>query len=164
MKQEPINLAEKLSRFSEHWPPKIVAQTNDYHFKLVKFRGEFVWHKHISTDEVFIVLEGSMTIHFRDGDVAVRQGEMFVVPKPARHLNLNIHHGLTIAPSTISYQRGADHEIAMASTVPKLIPFFTIWIRPFILVDGESIDGVRPKPEHAGRSGISAMYPPSLSL
>ncbi len=58
---------------------------NDYHFKLVKFQGEFVWHNHADTDEVFIVLDGSMTIHFRDGAVAVRAGEMFVIPKGEEH-------------------------------------------------------------------------------
>jgi mannose-6-phosphate isomerase-like protein (cupin superfamily) len=85
VQRQPISLAEKLSRFTEHWSPKIVAQMNDYHFKLVKFQGEFVWHDHADTDEVFLVLEGSMTIHFRDGDVAVRAGEMFVIPKGEAH-------------------------------------------------------------------------------
>jgi mannose-6-phosphate isomerase-like protein (cupin superfamily) len=61
MERKPINLAVKLSRFSEHWSPKIVAQMNDYHFKLVKFQGEFVWHRHVDTDEVFIVLDGAMS-------------------------------------------------------------------------------------------------------
>ena len=70
MQRQPINLTEKLSKFSEHWSPKIIAQMNDYHLKLVRFQGEFVWHDHADTDEVFLVLEGAMTIHFRDGDVA----------------------------------------------------------------------------------------------
>lgn len=85
MQRQPINLAEKLAKFTAHWSPKIIAQMNDYHFKLVKFQGEFVWHDHADTDEVFLVLEGSMTIHFRDGDVAVRAGEMFVIPKSEAH-------------------------------------------------------------------------------
>jgi len=80
-----INLNEKFSKFSEHWSPKIIAQMNDYHFKLVKFRGEFVWHDHKDTDEVFIVLDGEMTIHFRDGDVSVKKGEMFVIQKGVEH-------------------------------------------------------------------------------
>jgi mannose-6-phosphate isomerase-like protein (cupin superfamily) len=80
-----INLGEKFSKFSELWSPKIVAQMNDYHFKLVKFQGEFVWHDHKETDEVFIVLDGEMTIHFRDGDVFVRKGEMFVISKGVEH-------------------------------------------------------------------------------
>jgi mannose-6-phosphate isomerase-like protein (cupin superfamily) len=85
VKRTPINLAEKFSKFAEHWSPRIIARMNDYHFKLVKFQGEFVWHDHADTDEVFIVLEGSMRIHFRDGDVAVGAGEMFVVPKGEEH-------------------------------------------------------------------------------
>jgi mannose-6-phosphate isomerase-like protein (cupin superfamily) len=85
VRRKPINLAEKLSRFTEHWSPKIIGQMNDYHFKLVKFQGEFVWHDHADTDEVFLVLEGAMTIHFRDGDVAVRAGEMFVIPRGEAH-------------------------------------------------------------------------------
>ena len=80
-----INLEEKLSKFSEHWSPKIIARMNDCHFKVVKFQGEFVWHDHRDTDEVFIVLGGAMTIHFRDGDVEVKQGELFVVPKGVEH-------------------------------------------------------------------------------
>ncbi len=80
-----INLSEKFSKFSEHWSPKIIAQMNDYHFKLVKFQGEFVWHDHKDTDEVFIVLDGEMTLHFRDGNVSVKKGEMFVIPKGVEH-------------------------------------------------------------------------------
>ena len=80
-----INFEEKLAKFSEHWSPKIVAQMNEYHFKLVKFQGEFVWHNHASTDEVFIVLDGQMAIDFRDGRVELKTGEMFVVPKGVDH-------------------------------------------------------------------------------
>jgi len=80
-----VNLAEKFSRFADQWSPKIVAQMNDYHFKLVKIEGEFVWHSHADTDEVFIVLDGEMTIGFRDGEVRLRAGEMFVIPKGVEH-------------------------------------------------------------------------------
>jgi len=80
-----INFNEKLSRFSEHWAPKIIAQMNDYHFKVVKFKGEFVWHSHDDTDEVFIVLHGEMSIAFRDGSVKLKAGEMLVVPKGKEH-------------------------------------------------------------------------------
>ena len=69
MEYTPIHLKEKLSKFSEHWSPKIIAQMNDYHFKVVKFRGDFVWHQHQDTDEVFFVLDGKMSIQFRDGKV-----------------------------------------------------------------------------------------------
>src|SRR5262245_14442614 len=81
----PINVHEKLARISEHWSPRIIARMNDYHFKLVKIQGEFVWHSHADTDEVFIVLEGEMTIGFRDGEVRLRAGEMFLVPKGVEH-------------------------------------------------------------------------------
>ncbi|UCH20822.1 MAG: cupin domain-containing protein [Deltaproteobacteria bacterium] len=81
----PINLQEKLAKFSEHWSPKIIAQMNNYYFKLVKFRGEFIWHSHADTDEVFITLDGEMSIEFRDGKVDLKSGEMFVVPKGVEH-------------------------------------------------------------------------------
>jgi mannose-6-phosphate isomerase-like protein (cupin superfamily) len=85
MEIKSINLNENLSQFSEHWAPKIIAQMNDYHFKVVKFQGEFVWHCHDDTDEVFIVLNGEMSIAFRDGTVELNAGRMFVVPKGAEH-------------------------------------------------------------------------------
>lgn len=85
MKAAAINFEEKFSRISEHWSPKIIAQMNDYHFKLARIQGEFVWHSHLETDEVFIVLDGEMRIAFRDGEVELRAGEMFVVPKGVEH-------------------------------------------------------------------------------
>jgi mannose-6-phosphate isomerase-like protein (cupin superfamily) len=85
MKYTPINFQEKLAQFSDHWSPKIIAQMNNYHFKLVKFQGDFVWHSHSDTDEVFITLEGEMSIEFRDGKVDLKSGEMFVVPKGVEH-------------------------------------------------------------------------------
>lgn len=80
-----INFEEKLGQFSDHFSPKIIAQMNDYHFKLAKFQGDFIWHKHIHTDETFIVLTGEMEIEFRDGKVSLKSGEMFVVPKNVEH-------------------------------------------------------------------------------
>ena len=80
-----INLKEKLSKFSEHWTPKIIAEMNDYQFKLVKIKGDFVWHDHADTDEVFIVLEGKMTIEFEDETVELNEGDMYVVPKGFQH-------------------------------------------------------------------------------
>jgi mannose-6-phosphate isomerase-like protein (cupin superfamily) len=85
MERHAINLAHKFSLISQHWSPKIVARMNDSHFKLVKFQGEFVWHRHEETDEVFIVLDGVMTVHFRNGDVTVGAGEMFVIPRGMEH-------------------------------------------------------------------------------
>ncbi len=80
-----INLEDKLSIFSEHWSPKIIAQMNDYHFKLAKVQGEFIWHNHPETDEVFLVIKGSLQILFRDGEVLLNEGEMYVVPKGVEH-------------------------------------------------------------------------------
>ena len=85
MEFKAINFDEKLSKFSDHWAPKIVARMNDYDFKIVKFQGEFIWHSHKDTDEVFIVLDGAMSIAFRDGSVELKAGEMFVVPKGVEH-------------------------------------------------------------------------------
>ena len=80
-----INLEDKLSKFSEHWSPKVIAEMNDYQFKLVKIEGEFVWHDHPDTDEVFIVIEGTMYIEFVDRTIELSEGEMLVVPKGVRH-------------------------------------------------------------------------------
>ena len=85
MTYQPINFQEKLTKFSEQWSPRIVAQMNDYHFKIVKIQGEFVWHDHPETDEVFIILKGQLEIQFRDGKVILKEGEMFVVPKGLEH-------------------------------------------------------------------------------
>ena len=85
MEFQPINLQDKLAKFSDHWSPKIIARMNDYHFKLVKFQGDFIWHRHDDTDEVFIVLDGTMCIDFRDGKVELKHGELFVVPKGVEH-------------------------------------------------------------------------------
>ena len=81
-----VNFDEKLSKFSEQWTPKVIAEMNDYQFKLVKIEGEFVWHEHPDTDEAFIVIEGSMSIDFEDGaSVELDEGEMYVVPRGVRH-------------------------------------------------------------------------------
>ena len=85
MDYQPLNFQEKLTKFSEHWTPKIVAQMNDTHFKVVKVQGEFVWHDHAETDEVFMVLRGKLEIQFRDGAVNLKEGEMYVVPKGVEH-------------------------------------------------------------------------------
>ena len=80
-----INFADKLSKFSDHWSPKVIAEMNDYQFKLAKLEGDFVWHNHPDTDEVFIVIEGSMKIELEDGVVELSAGEMYVVPKGVMH-------------------------------------------------------------------------------
>jgi mannose-6-phosphate isomerase-like protein (cupin superfamily) len=80
-----INLQQKLSLFAEQWTPKVIAEMNDYQFKVVKLQGDFVWHSHKDTDETFIVIEGDLRIDFRDGAVHLAPGEMFVVPKGKEH-------------------------------------------------------------------------------
>jgi mannose-6-phosphate isomerase-like protein (cupin superfamily) len=85
MKSKVINFSDKFTKFSEHWSPRVIAEMNDYQFKLVKVEGEFVWHDHPETDEVFIVIEGSLNIEFRDGLVTLESGEMFVIPKGVEH-------------------------------------------------------------------------------
>lgn len=85
MKYMPVNLTDKFGKFSDHWSPRVIAEMNDYQFKLAKIQGEFIWHNHADTDEVFIVLEGAMTIEFRDGRVELKAGELFVVPRGVEH-------------------------------------------------------------------------------
>ena len=85
MAYEAINLAKKFGLFHEQWQPKVIAEMNDYQFKIVKLEGDFIWHHHKDTDETFIVLEGVLRIDFRDGAVRISAGEMFVVPKGIEH-------------------------------------------------------------------------------
>ena len=81
----PIRFADKFALFSEQWQPKVVAEMNDYQFKIVRIEGDFLWHQHAGTDETLIVLDGELRIDFRDGAVTLKPGEMFVVPKGIEH-------------------------------------------------------------------------------
>jgi mannose-6-phosphate isomerase-like protein (cupin superfamily) len=85
MNVRKVNLAEKFDGFREHWSPKIAGEVNDSYVKLVKFQGEFVWHKHDAEDEMFLVVSGRITIRFRDGDVDLEENEFVVVPKGVEH-------------------------------------------------------------------------------
>ncbi|GLQ88461.1 cupin domain-containing protein [Dyella flagellata] len=85
MSHSSINFAQKLALIDQHWQPRVVAEMNDYQFKLVKLQGEFVWHHHETTDETFLVLDGTLRIEFRDGSVEVSAGEMYVVPRGVEH-------------------------------------------------------------------------------
>ena len=85
MKHTPINFKDKLDQLSDFWSPRVIAEMNDYEFKLAKIQGEFVWHNHPDTDEVFIVIDGVMNIEFRDGVIKLGAGEMFVVPSGVEH-------------------------------------------------------------------------------
>ena len=82
---QSVNFADKLAQIHEHWKPRVMAEMNDYQFKIVKILGDFVWHDHVDTDETFIVLDGVLRIDMRDGHVIVRAGEMFVVPRGVEH-------------------------------------------------------------------------------
>ena len=85
MTYQPVNFQEKFAKLSEQWSPRIIARMNDYHFKIAKIQGEFIWHDHRETDEVFVVLKGRLELQFRDGSVVLKEGELFVVPKGIEH-------------------------------------------------------------------------------
>ena len=82
---DAINLSEKFEKFSDQWAPKVIAEMNNYQFKLAKVEGKFIWHTHNDTDETFIVLDGELTIEFRDKTITLTKGKMIVVPKGVEH-------------------------------------------------------------------------------
>jgi mannose-6-phosphate isomerase-like protein (cupin superfamily) len=96
-----VNLEAKLSLFSEHWQPRTVAQFNGHDVMVVKAQGEFVWHKHEATDDLFLVLKGNLTIELRDREINLGPGELFVVPKGVEHRPVAKEevHVLVIEPS-----------------------------------------------------------------
>jgi len=100
----PINLQHKFGLFNEQWQPKVIAEMNDYQFKVVKLQGDFIWHDHKDTDETFIVVEGDLRIDFRDGAVTLSAGEMFVVPKGVEH------------------KPYAEHEVKLMLIEPRGVP------------------------------------------
>lgn len=85
MTNRVVDLAQKLSMFSDQWSPKVVARMNDYEIKVVKIQGEFTWHAHEDTDELFYVIDGELTIQMRDRSVSLRPGQLFVVPRGVEH-------------------------------------------------------------------------------
>ncbi len=103
MANEPVDITEKLSLFSEHWSPKVVARLNDYEIKVVKVQGEFVWHTHDDTDELFLVIAGELTIQLRDGNVRLSPGQLFVVPRGVEHCPVAAGevHALLIEPTGV---------------------------------------------------------------
>jgi len=100
----PINFAEKLDLIRDQWQPRVVAEMNDYQFKLVKLEGDFIWHDHQDTDETLVVLDGELRIDFRDGAVTLKAGEMFVVPKGVEHKPF------------------AEHEVKLLLIEPRGVP------------------------------------------
>ena len=85
MTVDVVDINQKFDLFSEHWSPKLVASLNDYEVKLVKVQGEFVWHQHDDTDELFLVIAGELIIQLRDREVRLHPGELFVVPRSVPH-------------------------------------------------------------------------------
>jgi mannose-6-phosphate isomerase-like protein (cupin superfamily) len=85
MKTQKVNLAEKFSRFSDYWNPRIAGEINDCQVKIVKLKGEFIWHHHENEDELFLVTRGRLLMKLRDGDVMINEGEFLIVPRGAEH-------------------------------------------------------------------------------
>ena len=85
MTNNPITLSNKLSKFDDYWSPRVIAEMNDYQIKLAKFKGEFTWHSHKDTDELFYIVSGSMSIEFRNRTVHLNEGDLFIVPMGVEH-------------------------------------------------------------------------------
>lgn len=120
MTHQAINFAQKLSLFNDHWKPRVIAELNDYQFKLAKIEGDFIWHDHPDTDEAFIVISGELRIDFRDGSVTLNPGEMYVVPKGVEHkpyAEKEVHilliepHGTVNTGDTDSNERTAQNDV-----------------------------------------------------
>ena len=82
---QAIGLIQKIDLIDGHWQPRVVAEMNDYQFKVVRLQGDFIWHSHVETDEAFLVLDGQLRLDFRDGHVTLGSGELYVVPKGVEH-------------------------------------------------------------------------------
>jgi mannose-6-phosphate isomerase-like protein (cupin superfamily) len=100
---EKVNLSDKFRLFDEHWSPKIAGEVNDSYVKLVKFQGDFVWHKHDEEDEMFLVVKGSIIIKLRDGDVSLGKGEFVIIPRGVEHMPVAEEeaHVLLFEPKTV---------------------------------------------------------------
>ncbi|HEX7312362.1 MAG TPA: cupin domain-containing protein [Pyrinomonadaceae bacterium] len=100
---EKVNLSEKFGLFNEHWSPKIAGEVNDAYVKLVKFRGDFVWHKHDDEDELFLVVKGEIVIKLRDGDVRLGEGEFVIIPRGVEHKPVAAEeaHVILFEPKTV---------------------------------------------------------------
>ena len=109
---QKVNLAQKLALFSETWTPKIVGQLNGQELKLAKLQGEFVWHAHAEEDEMFLVLEGSMTMQLRDREVPLEAGEFFIVPAGVEHNPVSPEGAsvLLFEPASTAHTGDVEHE------------------------------------------------------
>ena len=120
---ERVNLASKLATFEETWTPKVVGELNDQFVKVVKAKGEYVWHHHEKEDEMFLVLEGKMRIEFRDGTVNLEKGEMCVVPRGVEHKPVadELAHVLLFEPATTRNTGNVDHKYTIeAANLEKI--------------------------------------------
>lgn len=99
---EKVNLSQKFSLFSDYWSPKIAGELNDSHVKLVKLKGEFVWHHHEQEDELFLVVKGRLLIKLRDQDISLDEGEFVIIPKGVEHCPVaeDEVHVLLLEPKT----------------------------------------------------------------
>ncbi|HEY7340411.1 MAG TPA: cupin domain-containing protein [Ktedonobacterales bacterium] len=113
---EAVNLAQKLTLFQEYWSPKVVGELNDNYLKVVKVKGEFVWHKHDEDDELFLVLKGRLVIQLRDQDITLNEGDFLVVPKGVEHRPVaeDEAHVLLIEPKTVVNTGDATDERKIA--------------------------------------------------
>lgn len=113
---EVVNLAQKLNLFSEHWSPKVVGELNDSYVKVVKVRGEFVWHHHDDEDELFLVLKGRLTIRLRDRNLHIGEGELVVIPKGVEHMPVAEEevHILLLEPKTTLNTGNVQNERTVA--------------------------------------------------
>lgn len=114
---EVVNLAEKFGRFSDHWSPKIVGDINDMHVKLVKLRGEFVWHHHEQEDELFLVIKGRLRMQLRNGNQEIEPGEFIIVPQGTEHCPLALTdevHVVLLEPKTTLNTGNVSNERTVA--------------------------------------------------
>lgn len=116
--EQPVNLREKLASFEEHWVPKVIGELNGQYVKAVKFKGEYVWHAHEHEDEMFLVLEGVMDLHLRDGVVRVGPGEFYIVPRGVEHKPVAPQevHALLFEPATTRNTGGVEHDYTIEAT------------------------------------------------
>ena len=113
---EKVNLTEKFSRFSDYWSPKIAGELNDSYIKLVKFKGEFVWHHHEQEDELFLVVKGKLLIKLRDRDIWLEEGEFVVIPRGVEHLPIAEEevHVLLLEPKSTLNAGNIENERTVA--------------------------------------------------
>jgi mannose-6-phosphate isomerase-like protein (cupin superfamily) len=109
---EVVDIAQKFGLFDEAWRPKIAGELNDSYVKLVKFRGEFVWHLHENEDELFWVVKGTLVIKLRDGDVTIRPGQFVIIPKGVEHLPVAAEevHAILLEPKTTVNTGNVENE------------------------------------------------------